>query len=60
MALDVNVVQLNQYLKRVIERIERIHVLVEIDKLLKISEDVEPSRIGKVSFFCLLHTLNFV
>ena len=60
MALDVNVVQLNQYLKRVIERIERIHVLVEIDKLLKICEDVEPSRIGKVSFFCLLHTLNFV
>ena len=47
MALDVNVVQLNQYLKRVVERIERIHILVEIDKLLKICEDVEPSRIGK-------------
>ena len=59
MALDVNVVQLNQYLKRVVERIERIHVLVEIDKLLKISEAVEPSRIGKISFFCL-YTLKFV
>ena len=47
MALDVNVVQLNQYLKRVVERIERTHILVEIDKLLKICEDVEPSRIGK-------------
>ena len=60
MALDVNVVQLNQYLKRVVERIERIHILVEIDKLLKICEDVEPSRIGTFSFLCLLHTLNFV
>ena len=51
MALDVNVVQLNQYLKRVVERIERIHILVEIDKLLKICEDVEPSRIGNTLWY---------
>jgi len=47
MALDVHVVQLHLYLKRLITRIRDSDILVEIDKLLTASEAVSAANIGK-------------
>ena len=57
MALDVNVVQLNLYLKELIHRIAKIHILVEIDALFKASEGVAKSSVGifLISLFLLLY-----
>jgi hypothetical protein len=51
MALDAHVVQLHQYLKRLIKRIKQINILVEIDKLLKASQAVASSSVGQTTFF---------
>ena len=51
MALDAHVVQLHQYLKRLIKRIKQINILVEIDKLLKTSQAVASSSVGQTTFF---------
>ena len=53
MALDVHVVQIHQYLKALCARIRKINILVEIDKLLRASESVKASSVGKITFFTL-------
>ena len=50
MALDVHVVQLHLYLKRLISRIRNLNILVEIDKLFIANEAVSPSTIGNDVF----------
>ena len=56
MALGVNVVQLNLYLKRLIDRVSKTHILVEIDALFRASEEVEPSHIGTLFDFFITNT----
>jgi hypothetical protein len=50
MALDLHVVQLNLYLKRLIQRIVKNNILVEIDILLKESHAVAASTVGNPRF----------
>lgn len=51
MALNVNVVQLHLYLKQLIHRVSKINILVEIDGLLKASQEVVPSTVGTFTHF---------
>jgi hypothetical protein len=57
MAIDVNVVQLELYLKRLISRIAKNNILVELDVLLNASQAVAPSRVGTPSFSFALFLL---
>ena len=50
MALEANVVQLNHYIKLLIPKVEKVHVLVESKKLFAASEAVSASSVSK-SFF---------
>ena len=53
MVLELHFVQLNLYLKRLVNRIKQINILVEIDELLKTSQSIASSSVGPGSFLIM-------